>query len=157
MSVVLAGYRVVFEPQARAQDIVVENPAREYRRKVRTLAGNYQLLVLHPELLHPSRNRLLWQFLSHKISRLAVPWCLVVLLVSSAALSFAHPAYRALFAGQAVFYLLAALGWVMTGRRHPVRLLSVPYMFALMNLAAALGLIRLLRGVETVAWKEASR
>jgi len=27
--------------------------------------------------MNPLRNRLFWQFVSHKVSRLAVPWCLL--------------------------------------------------------------------------------
>ena len=95
--------------------------------------------------------------MSHKISRLAVPWCLVVLLAASGALSWSRPRFRLLLAVQAAFYLLALVGWAASRFRRPVRLLSVPYMFAVLNLAAALGLIRLLRGTETAAWKETSR
>jgi cellulose synthase/poly-beta-1,6-N-acetylglucosamine synthase-like glycosyltransferase len=157
MSAVLAGYRVVFEPGARAMDSVAESPAREYRRKVRTLAGNYQLLRLEPALLLPWRNRLFWQFVSHKVSRLAVPWCLLVLLAASAVLARERAAYAVAFALQAGFYLLAALGWAMSRFYRPLPFLSLPYTFALLNVAAALGLIRLLRGTETSAWKEASR
>ena len=157
MSAVLAGYRVVFEPGARATDTLAESPAREYRRKVRTLAGNYQLLLLEPTLLLPWRNRLFWQFVSHKVSRLAVPWCLLALLAASAVLSRERTAYGVAFALQAAFYFLAALGWALSRFHHPMPFLSVPYTFALLNVAAALGLIRLLRGTETAAWKEASR
>src|SRR5439155_446213 len=86
MRVALAGRRVLFAPEARAWDHVEESAAREYRRKVRTLAGNYQLVALYPALLHPLRNRLLWQLASHKLARLAVPWCLLVLFLASARL-----------------------------------------------------------------------
>ena len=157
MLIVLAGRRVVFEPRARAFDVASESPAREYRRKVRTLAGNYQLVLLHPALLHPLRNRLFWQFVSHKLSRLAVPWCLLVMLAASAALAFPFASYRAVFAAQLAFYALAALGWATHGAARPPRVLAVPYMFAVLNLAAALGPIRLLRGLETATWKGAAR
>ena len=88
MEVVRAGYRVVFERKARAFDHAPDNAEHEYRRKVRTLAGNYQLVVLHPEILYPHRNRLFWQFVSHKLLRPVVPWCLLALMLTSAILSF---------------------------------------------------------------------
>src|SRR5512143_564229 len=61
MEVVLGGFRVVFEPRALAYDLISDAPRREYQRKNRTLAGNYQLLALRPALLDPRRNRLFFQ------------------------------------------------------------------------------------------------
>jgi poly-beta-1,6-N-acetyl-D-glucosamine synthase len=101
----LRGHRVVFESQARAFD----EPASlggEFRRKVRTLAGNIQILVDLPRLLSPS-NRMLFHFLSHKIARLLLPYALILLGVSSFALP--QPYRTAAVAAQACFYL-AALG-----------------------------------------------
>src|SRR5262249_25167811 len=51
MSVARAGYRVVFEPAARAWDEEPRTGNHEFRRKVRTLAGNYQLVQFAPWLL----------------------------------------------------------------------------------------------------------
>ena len=55
---------------------------QEFRRKVRTLAGNYQLLQLAPWLLTRS-NPLRLQFVCHKLLRLLVPFALVGVLVST--------------------------------------------------------------------------
>lgn len=157
MEVVLAGRRVLFAPEARAWDRIADSPAREYRRKVRTLAGNFQILALRPLLLDPLRNRLFWQLVSHKVSRLAVPWCLVLLVLASAGLSFQERAlYLGAFAAQALFYLLAAAGWLHARRRRPLRLTSLPFTFALLNVAAAAGLLAFLRRSETAAWKASS-
>jgi cellulose synthase/poly-beta-1,6-N-acetylglucosamine synthase-like glycosyltransferase len=155
MEVVLAGRRVVFEPLARATDRLTEDPAHEYRRKVRTLAGNYQLLALRPALLDPFRNRLFFQLVSHKLSRLAVPWCLLVLLAGSAVLALARPGavYRVALALQALFYLLAAAGWARARARRPSRLTALPYALVLLNLAAASALLGFVRGSQTAAWK----
>jgi cellulose synthase/poly-beta-1,6-N-acetylglucosamine synthase-like glycosyltransferase len=154
MKAVLAGRRVLFAPEALAWDRVDAGAANEYRRKVRTLAGNYQLVVLYPILLHPLRNRLFWQLLSHKLARLAVPWCLVTLFLASAALSTAGSGlYRAALAAQSLFYLLALAGWLQATLHRPLRLTSIPYAFALLNVAAVRGLIGFLRGTENAAWR----
>lgn len=160
MEVVMAGRRVVFEPGAAAWDTLAADPAREYRRKVRTLAGNYQLVLLRPALLDPRRNRLLWQFVSHKLARLAVPWCLLALLASSAVLATRSTFGRAALAIQLAFYLVALLAGAV--RRLPrrgwaSRALSLPYSFLLLNVAAAAALVEVLRGRPTAAWKEAGR
>ena len=157
MRLALAGRRVLFAPEARAWDRVEPSAQREYRRKVRTLAGNYQLIALYPTFLHPLRNRLFWQLVSHKLLRLAVPWCLLVLLLASARLSVAGAAlYRAVLTAQALFYLLAMTGWLQSRRRRPLRLTSVPYAFLLLNVAAARALAGFLRGTQTAAWRGAA-
>jgi cellulose synthase/poly-beta-1,6-N-acetylglucosamine synthase-like glycosyltransferase len=113
MSAVLRGARCVFEPQARIFDRSPCCAAAEYRRKVRTLAGNFQLLLLAPALLHPGRNPVWLQFMSHKVARLFVPYALATLLASNILLWPSGGLYTVFLAGQAAFYLLAAFGAVI--------------------------------------------
>jgi cellulose synthase/poly-beta-1,6-N-acetylglucosamine synthase-like glycosyltransferase len=154
MQVVLAGYRVVFDSAARVFDRVADTPRREYGRKTRTLAGNYQLVSLMPELLEPARNRLFFQLMSHKLARLAVPWCLLVLYAGSALLAReGRVLYLAAFAAQSVFYLLAVLGWLRSRFGRGPRFLDFFYSFTFLNLAAAVGLVAFLRGTATAGWK----
>jgi cellulose synthase/poly-beta-1,6-N-acetylglucosamine synthase-like glycosyltransferase len=118
MRVALAGFRVVFEPRARAFDRVAGVARDEFRRKTRTLAGNFQLLALEPQLLLPVVNPLWFQFLSHKVGRLVVPYALCLLLASSALLASQSAIYMLAFAGQIVFYGLALYGAVLHHREH---------------------------------------
>ena len=110
MRAVLGGWRVVFEERARAFDQASADAAAESRRKVRTLAGNYQILSQEPRLLLPVVNPVWVQYVSHKIGRLLVPWALVAWFVSSAVLLFSGWFYGAAFVAQALFYGLAAYG-----------------------------------------------
>jgi poly-beta-1,6-N-acetyl-D-glucosamine synthase len=110
MRAVLAGYRVVFNERARAFDRVAPDADAESRRKVRTLAGNYQILWLEPRLLLPWRNPVWLQYLSHKIGRLLVPYALLTLFASSVVLAERAPIYAAALAGQCLFYVLAGYG-----------------------------------------------
>jgi cellulose synthase/poly-beta-1,6-N-acetylglucosamine synthase-like glycosyltransferase len=159
MRVVLGGHRVLFEPRARAYDQAAASAAREFRRKVRTLAGNYQMIRLYPEWLDPRRNRLLWQLASHKLSRLLVPWCGLAMLLASIGLVVRDGGRFAwaLLAGQILFYLLAALGQLLADRPRLPRLLAVPHALVLLNLAAAFGLFAFLRRSEQAAWKAGRR
>jgi len=72
--VVGAGKRVAFAPRAVVTDIRSRSDATELARKVRTLTGNYQLIAWMPSLLHPGKNRMWWQFISHKVLRLLTPF-----------------------------------------------------------------------------------
>ena len=110
MRAVLAGYRIVFNPRAQAFDRTAVGAQAESRRKVRTLAGNYQILWLEPRLLLPWRNRVWIQYLSHKVGRLIVPYALMTLYVASIALANRSFVYAAALGAQCLFYLLAGYG-----------------------------------------------
>ena len=110
MRAVLAGYRIVFNPRAQAFDRTAADAQTESRRKVRTLAGNYQILWLEPRLLLPWRNRVWIHYLSHKVGRLIVPYALMTLLVASMALADRSFVYAAALGAQCLFYLLAGYG-----------------------------------------------
>jgi biofilm PGA synthesis N-glycosyltransferase PgaC len=103
MHVAKAGSRVIFESEARAWDVPVAAAGVEFRRKVRTLTGNYQLLLLAPWMLTPS-NPLLWRLISHKLLRLFVPFALLAVLISAAFIT--GPFYRAALIAGVVLILL---------------------------------------------------
>ena len=133
LSVALDGYRVVHEERATAFDRLPEKVGDEFRRKVRTLAGNYQLMARMPAALLPWRNRLWWQFVSHRTLRLIVPWALIVVLGTSAAMS--GPVYRWAFWCQVAFLAVGAAGTHQTVAKRS-RLAAAIYSFLLLNAAA---------------------
>jgi cellulose synthase/poly-beta-1,6-N-acetylglucosamine synthase-like glycosyltransferase len=116
MRVVLRGFRVTFDADAHAFDVTAPDAPSELRRKVRTLAGNYQLLRAEPRLLLPGTNPIWVQFMSHKVARLLVPYALACLLISSAVLCRSDVVYAVALAGQAAFYGLAAYGALLDRR-----------------------------------------
>ena len=118
MRVVLQGYRVVFEERALAFDDAPGNAAAELRRKVRTLAGNFQLLAQEPRLLVPVVNPVWLQFVSHKVGRLLVPYALAALYAASVALAGTSLFYTAAFGAQSAFYVLAIYGALLDRRHH---------------------------------------
>jgi len=119
MRVVLAGHRVVFNERARAFDRVPVDAEAEARRKVRTLAGNYQLPLLEPRLLLPWRNPVWLQYVSHKLGRLVVPYALLTLFGTSILLANTNLLYAAVLIAQVGFYLLAGYGAVVELRSRP--------------------------------------
>ena len=134
MQAVLAGYRIVFEERARAFDRTSPDAAAEARRKTRTLAGNYQILAQEPRLLVPIVNPVWLQYVSHKVGRLLVPWCLLAILVSSAVLAASSWLYFAAFCAQVGFYGLADLGaWLESRDRRTARSYSGAMPMALSN------------------------
>ncbi len=73
MRLALAGGRVGFVPDAYAYETRRVVAAQEFRRKVRTLTGNYQLCAWLPGVLVPLRNPIWLQFVCHKLLRLLLP------------------------------------------------------------------------------------
>jgi cellulose synthase/poly-beta-1,6-N-acetylglucosamine synthase-like glycosyltransferase len=110
MRVVLAGFRVVFNERARAFDRAAIDADAEARRKVRTLAGNYQILALEPRLLLPWHNRVWLQYVSHKIGRLVVPYAMLTMFCASVVLAADHLFYALVLGGQVGLFLLAGCG-----------------------------------------------
>lgn len=133
LGVVRRGNRVIFDGRARAWDDPDLGSHREFRRKVRTLTGNYQLLQIAPWVLS-SQNPLRLRFLSHKLIRLVVPFALAILLVASAAVP--DHWYRAVFALQLAFYALSL--FALSKRRHGLvtRVANVALTFIVLNTAA---------------------
>lgn len=106
------GYRLVVEPTARVYDYPTSLET-EFLRKVRTLAGNYQLLKFYPQLLGPG-NRMWFDFMSYKMGRLLMPFMLIGLLVSS---FWLPPGWREAMLGLqlAGYGLSLADGWLPEG------------------------------------------
>lgn len=152
MNIALQGYRVVFDATATAYDVVSKDIAQEWKRKVRTLAGNWQLLSLAPSLVVPWCCPLWWRFLSHKIFRLLVPFVLPVLLMASMAAEGA--VYRAALVGQVFFYVAAFVGLVIPGLRR-LRPVNIAYFFMAMNLAVVVGFWRWVSGKCAASWQPA--
>jgi biofilm PGA synthesis N-glycosyltransferase PgaC len=119
MRAVLDGSRIVFDERARAFDRASPDGPAESRRKIRTLAGNYQIVALEPRLLIPFANPVWLQYLSHKVGRLLVPWALLCAFIASAALASESWFYTVVLGLQLAFYGLAAVGgWIESRERQ---------------------------------------
>jgi cellulose synthase/poly-beta-1,6-N-acetylglucosamine synthase-like glycosyltransferase len=156
LSVIRQGYRSIVDFRARVHDTWPKSLRGEFHRKVRTLAGNFQLLQLAPWLLL-RQNRLRFELISHKLLRLLVPILLIILLISSALLANHSLLYTGVCAAQIVFYILAALG---TGRGIPalMRIAAPASAFCMLNAAVVVGFYKFLftRGPLWKIWTTAA-
>jgi cellulose synthase/poly-beta-1,6-N-acetylglucosamine synthase-like glycosyltransferase len=146
------GYRAVFEPSAKAYDTVAGTLSRESARKVRTLAGNWQLIVRFRHLLNPLKHRIAFSFISHKLSRVLMPYCLAALLASNFALARQGGLFAAVLAAQLFIYVSAAAGYVMLSSR--INVLNTAYVFCEMNVNAVKGLLSFVRNTQKVTWEK---
>jgi cellulose synthase/poly-beta-1,6-N-acetylglucosamine synthase-like glycosyltransferase len=129
----IQGYRLTWEPDAKAFDYPASLKT-EFWRKVRTLAGVYQIIGRFPRLLLPT-HRLWIHFISHKLARLLVPYALIAVFVSSFALP--SPLKYLVLLGQIGLYGLAALDRILPDK-SPLKRLSSPIGTFVVMMAAAL-------------------
>jgi poly-beta-1,6-N-acetyl-D-glucosamine synthase len=156
MAALRQGYRVVFEPEALAFEKATDKARDEFKRKVRTLTGNFQEYFHLERFLDKNTIFVLFQVFSHKILRLVAPFAMLALLFATIFTSGRMPSM--LLAAQLVFYSLAFIGLLRSGGR--VKLFSIPYMFCVMNFAALVGAFRYffseraIAGGKAVLWEK---
>ncbi|HET6284339.1 MAG TPA: glycosyltransferase family 2 protein [Polyangia bacterium] len=144
------GKRVLFVAEAEAYDAAFDDE-QEFGRKVRTLAGNYQLFGIMPGLLLPFVNPSWFETISHKVMRLCAPWLMALIAVASAALAVSAAGPAAVTGGlllglQVVFY-----GAALAGKRAG-KFASIARTFVVLNAAAVLGLWRYVTRGQRVTW-----
>ncbi len=154
MRCIAAGYSVGFDDRAIAWDIPSNDPAREKRRKIRTIKGNYQLLFRYPLWMLPSGHPIWWQYLSHKILRLAAPFLafggfFACIELSREGNAFAA-AYSTAFIVSILLYPLSLIFPAMLNHK-PVRLLVS---FVALNWFNLLGFFNYFFAGKSQAWKK---
>lgn len=147
------GYRGVLDPQSVGYYHSLDDPGREFARKVRTVIRGLSVVAANLHLLNPVRFGLFaWQLASHKLCRWLVPFGMIVALLANAALARTSPLYLALFAAQIGFY---AAAWA--GLRLPSRMLRIPSYFVIANVAVLTAWLRFARGERMVTWRPSER
>ena len=143
------GYRVILDDAALAYDYPTPL-ASEFRRKVRTLAGVYQIVRSYPALLGP-RNRMWIHFFSHKLARLLMPWAMIAAAIAAFGLPAPWKAWA--IGAQASAYTLALLDAWLPAHFPLKRLTSVLRTFAVL-MTASLCAPAILFVPAGVLWKE---
>jgi len=143
------GYRVIFDPDALAFDYPVAEGG-EFRRRLRTLAGLWQLFVRLPQLFTRA-DRMRFHFLSYKFGRLVLPWAILVIWGSTFALP--DSGWRNfLLVDELALVALAVLDRFVP-RAFPLKRISSPARtFLAMNAAALLAVLVFFVPPETL-WR----
>jgi cellulose synthase/poly-beta-1,6-N-acetylglucosamine synthase-like glycosyltransferase len=150
MRIVEKGYRAIFDSKAKVFDRIFKNPKEEFVRRVRTLAGNYQLFFYLGHLFNPLKGKISWQFFSHKFLRLLVPFLLVIVFISNMFI-VGGALYNLLFILQVIFYALSLMGLILKRKN---KFFDTPYMFCVMNVAAIAGLYKVITNKQEVTWEK---
>lgn len=154
LRIVRRGYRVVFEPEARAYDHTSTTAGQELARRARTIAGTFQLFARERWLHNPLRNRLWLQTISHKGLRLMLPALHVLFFAANVALVQLAP-YCWMLAAQSAFYAAALVGCGRRPAQRHLRIVSVPHTICLLSWATIIGFARMVTQTQPVTWERA--
>ncbi len=132
LAAVFSGYRFVFERRAIAYDYPTELNV-EFARKVRTLAGLFQVVDAYPKLLNVF-TPVGFHFFSYKLGRLLLPYAFLSMAISSFWLP--QPWSAMAVTAQASFYALALINDLLPDRCVLKRVSSVCRTFVVLIAAA---------------------
>jgi biofilm PGA synthesis N-glycosyltransferase PgaC len=152
LHIVKRGYRVLFESSAKAFDEASAQARHEFIRKVRTIAGTFQLFARETWLFDPWRDPVWLEAISHKGLRLATPLLQVTALAANIAIAGDWP-YGWLLAAQALFYLAAIGGIVQRRAERAVFFLTLPYTICLLSCATVVGFVQFVTGRQKATWE----
>jgi cellulose synthase/poly-beta-1,6-N-acetylglucosamine synthase-like glycosyltransferase len=147
--------RAVYEPAAVCTEETNRRSDHELRMRVRVISQTFTDLWRHRAMLNPLKSGFYAvQLLSHKVMRYLVPFFLILLFTSAAALAPRNAFYALAFAAQAAGYTMAALSWVLErALKVHSRLLALPQYFVLANLASLIAWYKFLRGERFARWE----
>jgi cellulose synthase/poly-beta-1,6-N-acetylglucosamine synthase-like glycosyltransferase len=147
------GYRIAFEPEAVAFEETTERSAEEFSMRVRVIARGMRGLIYMKRLFNPIQFGFVsFQLFSHKVLRWAVPVFMVTLFVSNFFLA-GELFYKLTFGLQALFYMMALMGWLAEKSQVKVRFFSIPLYFLIVNLASLSSFFQILKGYKAVTWE----
>ena len=145
------GFRVLYDPEARGTDFAASTVAGEFSRRVRIATGSFR--ALGGLLRGPLDPVTAFAFVSHKLLRWTLPFLLIGMLVTSAAL-LDSPLYRALFVLQVLFYGWGLAGYLFRPRIQGIRFALMAYYLLAIHLAFLVGFVRYLSGRRETEWRQ---
>ncbi len=159
------GYKIQYAPKAYAQETSSANVKEELKRKIRISAGGIQSIIKLKSLLNVFKYKTLsFQYISHKVLRwIFVPFAIPVVFILNFIICYKFNLfletniYSILFWLQVLFYGLSIIGAILQNYKIKAKLIFIPYYIFIMNLSVYYGLIRFLKGKQSVNWERAKR
>lgn len=152
------GRVMVYEPEAKAEEVSSASVEEELKRKIRIAAGGWQSMSRLPFMLNvfvrPIQS---WMYVSHRALRWSFTAFALPLLLFVNAFALQNGVFfQLLFAAQILFYGIATFAHL---NRHKVMsgpILAV-YYFTIMNYAVIAGFGRFIKGSQKGAWERSKR
>lgn len=158
----LKGYRVAYTSGAYAMERPSDNVEEEQKRKIRMIAGAWQMMTRMPETMNIFKYPLLsFQFISHRVLRWTLcPLAIPVAAITAVLLYMQHPEnilHLLLLMGTVLFATLGFLGYIFRNAEIRIGIISLIYYFLFMNYCAYTGFIKFLKGQQKNTWERSAR
>jgi len=148
------GYRIVFEPEARAVEETTGKTMEEFNMRVRVIVRGMTGMLFAKDLFNPLKYPFVsFQLISHKLVRWLVSVFCIAVFASSAVLAVSSQFYALIFILQLCFYSLAGLGYFMEKRGIYKIFFYLPLYFCIVNLAVLVSIFKVLKGENIVIWQ----
>lgn len=161
MQMVDEGYKIAYTSDAYASEYGSASLAEESKRKRRIAAGGLQSSWWLRHMMNPLRNPIVaFQFVSHRVLRWSItPIALLMLILVNAALVAmnAGTLYTVIGVLQILFYVAAALGWILSRYGIKQKVLHAIYYFLFMNINVFRGMSYLQSHKGGGTWEKAKR
>ncbi len=146
LDVLLQGYRVVVESEAKAYVRNVSSPKAEFNARVRMTLRNLTGTLSRIEIFNPFKYpTIVFAIFSHKLLRWFTPFFLLSAFFSNM-LILDNLNYKIMVFLQSTFYILAMVGFYMGEKEIRIKFISMPFSFCIANLGIMLGVLKALFG-----------
>ncbi|HPG88388.1 MAG TPA: glycosyltransferase family 2 protein [Hyphomicrobium sp.] len=157
MSAVADGWRLVYEPAAKAIEDTPDSIADEYHRRTRIGIGNYQAFFRHPEFFTRTNAATRFTYVSHKVLRWFTPHLMLVALIASAIAARQSSFYFALFSLQIAAYGAAAVIWRFNLAAKLPGIVRMIFMLLTLNWAFLVAFAKFVTGRYSGSWRTTAR
>ncbi|RKF32548.1 glycosyl transferase [Sphingobacterium siyangense] len=163
MRIALKGYRIAYTADAYAVEYGSLNMEEEGKRKRRIAAGGWQSIGRLLPLLNGFKfGKLSFQYISHRVLRWSVtPFALFTIFPLAALLGYCNSSllnvFNIIFVAQCLFYLCAAVGYLMRNNPNSTKLYYIPYYFLFMNINVIRGIYYLFSRSFIGGWEKSQR
>ena len=161
MRLVDKGYKIAYTSDAYAMEYGSADIHEESKRKRRIAAGGLQSIWWLRKMLNPFRQpTVAFQYISHRVLRWSItPVAMLALIPLNIALVLLHAGtiYTVIAVLQLLFYLAAALSWLLERQGRRQKLLYVAYYFLFMNVNVFHGMKYLYAHKGGGTWEKAKR
>ncbi|HDH97057.1 MAG TPA: hypothetical protein ENF73_04955, partial [Proteobacteria bacterium] len=156
LKAVLAGKRLVWEPEAQSFEHASASFSDEFKRKARIVAAALQTMGKIPQILNPRKSSIWLRMVMHKVLKWFAPVFMIAAFVSAWFLPSGAFKYAAV-GSQVAFYGLAAVNLIPPVARRRIKVFYLPFYFCLGNFASLYGIVRWLFGWQPHLWAKVNR
>jgi glycosyltransferase involved in cell wall biosynthesis len=151
------GYRTIIDESAIGYYNIINDPSKEFQRKVRTVVHGIDGLYHCRKVLNPFKYGFFaFEMASHKLMRWLVPFAMIFAFAANILLSSHNRFYFAFLICQILFYGLTLAAYLIKKLQDKM-IFKIPYFFVMANYSILIAWFEFLKGEKYVTWQSTKR